>query len=217
MLARVDERENLPGPIVLWIVGEPGVGKTTLARKILLDYGPPNAVVRRPKWTVFGWYAKSEAAAVGTWEGRPFDGGDTVPIGDIKPALTYYADHLADDLPLVVFDGDKFANANAVEYVRATAPGSQLVCLHLVGPEDAAAGRLARSQVTGKTQDDTWVRGRRTKSARFAEGFPGLVLTYTREEIATAAGFPTTWCGGCLALSEDGGDHDCVYVDANPV
>jgi hypothetical protein len=164
---------NVEVPIVLWIVGEPGIGKTCLARRILLEYGPPNAEVRKPKWTIFGWYARTDAVAVGTWRGDAFDGGDTVPIGDIKPALAHWAEHFAGGRapasPLVLFDGDKFANANAVYFVE-----------------------------------------RRTKSARFAQEFPGLVVTLTREEIATLAGFPTTWCVGCLELSEDGADHDCI-------
>ena len=134
--------------------------------------------------------AVTTAAAVGTWRGDPFDGGDTVPIGDIKPALAYYADHLV-NVPLVLFDGDKFANANAVLYVAACtdinhktgATSPRLVCIHLVGEAEAAAGRAKRSETTGKTQNETWVRGRRTKSARFAESFPGLVLTLTHEDL----------------------------------
>lgn len=195
--------------IVLWIVGEPGVGKTTAARKILADYGRPKIEHARPKWTEFtnGLFCGSHdeangdpklaitsAAAVGTWRGDPFDGGDTVPIGDIKPALAYYADHFV-NVPLVLFDGDKFANANAVEYVRACsdinyktgAVSPQLVCLHLVGPEEAAEGRAKRSETTGKVQNAAWVTGRRTKSARFAKDFPGLVVTVSREDLRALA------------------------------
>jgi hypothetical protein len=178
-------------PVVLWIVGEPGCGKTTLPRRLIADVRSVKTLEHlRPKWTAFiGSDAGLAAAAVGTWRGDAFDGGDTVPISDIKPALAYWAEHFA-GAPLSVFDGDKFANENATEFVRKAlglhyeeAEG-RMVCIHLVGAEDAAAGRLARSALTGKTQDPTWVKGRRTKSARFAEKFPGLVLRVSRKDLA---------------------------------
>jgi len=157
---------------VIWIVGEPGVGKTTHARRLLSEYGPVTNTVTNPKWTEFGL----DAAAVGHWTGGTFDGGDTVPIGQIKPALLYYAEHYS-RRPLVIFDGDKFANLNAVRSV-AENTSARLVCVHLIGEEAAAGGRELR----GSKQNIAWVKGRRTKARNFAAAFDqyGTVMEIPR-------------------------------------
>lgn len=174
---------------VLWVVGEPGIGKTTFCRKLLASHGTRARVLEEngTKWTFFG----EHCAAVGTWEGSKFDGGDTVPPSKILPALGVYRDHLLGS-KLVLFDGDKFANANAVRFVYSVislksalfAESSRLVCVHLVGPASAASGRAQRVAAGAKPQNESWVRGRATKSARFADAFGpfGDIITINRDE-----------------------------------
>lgn len=187
----------------LWVVGEPGVGKTTFCRKLFESYGPELVRVDRPKWTTFG-PSKAAAepgvvcAAVGHWNGHTFDGGDSVPPSDIKPALDFYAKWFT-GYKLAVFDGDKFANGNAVASVRETLERKtaeaiaisgmpyRLVCLHFVGERSAVEGRCAR----GSVQSASWVKGRRTKSARFAERFGrefGAVIVIDRDNPQSNAG-----------------------------
>ena len=170
-------------PAVLWVVGEPGVGKTTFCRKLLASYGPAGACA--DNWTQFG----ADCAAVGSWTGAKFDGGDTVPPSRILPALNVYArEHLGRSL--VLFDGDKFASRTAVDFVRHTVRtnmvGRRLVCLHIVGPSSAASGRAMRVAAGAKPQNESWVRGRATKSSRFAERFAavgaGEVITIDRDK-----------------------------------
>lgn len=186
----------------LWVVGEPGIGKTTFCRKLFASYGPELARITRPKWTTFGpprgtmgsiahIEPRDVCAAVGHWNGHTFDGGDSVPPSDIKPAIEFYAKWFT-GYKLVVFDGDKFANGNAVQAVRAcleketaeaiavTGRPYQFVCLHFVGERSAVEGRCAR----GSIQSASWVKGRRTKSARFAERFGrefGTVIVIDRD------------------------------------
>ncbi len=145
---------------VLWIVGEPGIGKTTLAR-VLIDrltnsQERSSIEILRPKWTLF---AESVAAA-GHWRGDKFDGADTLPISDIKPAMEYWKEHLSSYL-LTLLDGDKLSNAGAVAFVRPIA--KRTLCVLLYDEETATKRRIQR----GTTQNATWVKGRRTKAERF--------------------------------------------------
>lgn len=151
---------------VLWIVGEPGVGKTTVARALLESYGPKLTELRSPKFTRFGPPMIDTVAAAGWWRGMPFDGADTLGISEIKSALAYWRDQLT-ELPLAVFDGDKLASASAVECVRAA--GARMVCFLLADELGASARRLQR----GTHQNSIWVKGRRTKARNFYESFPG--------------------------------------------
>jgi len=170
---------------VVWVVGEPGIGKTTFCRKLLASHGEAGPCV--DSWTTFG----DECAAVGSWTGSKFDGGDTVPPSKILPALLVWRERLI-SRKLVLFDGDKFANANAMKLVAASqclkghafAEASRLVCVFLVGPASAAAGRAARVAAGAKPQNESWVKGRATKSARFAFAFEafGDVVAINRDK-----------------------------------
>lgn len=148
---------------VLWIVGEPGVGKTTVIRPFLegaLTY------IARPKWTIVGGLSGSICAA-GHYRGEPFDGADTLPIGDIKLALAYWEECLR-DRALTILDGDKLSTASALARVREA--GAEVRCVHLMASEEMV---LARRAARGTKQDPTWVKGRKTKAMRFASMFRG--------------------------------------------
>lgn len=162
-------------PTILWIVGEPGVGKTTLSRRLILSIGgEPLSERASPKFTFY-----ERMAAAGWWRGDKFDGADTLAISQIKPALAVTSAMLRlGDTPLVLLDGDKLSSGKAVEFLRGECPAVRLVCVALdAKPETAAARRAQR----GTKQDPTWVAGRRTKAANFAARFPGEVLRISAE------------------------------------
>ncbi len=150
---------------ILWIVGEPGVGKTTLARAYLATHGSALWEHQSPKWTGFG-RLNSTAAGAGWWRGTAFDGTDTLAISQIKPAMQYWAEQLL-GVQVAVLDGDKLSNAGAVEV--AIRQDTRLVCCFIGGPEEAEKRRFAR----GTIQNPKWVKGRQTKAFRFFESFLG--------------------------------------------
>jgi hypothetical protein len=145
----------------LWIVGEPGLGKTTLARR-LLPAEPQ--LVAKPKWTT-----GPGIALAGHYTGATFDGADTVGYSGVSAALDFWEGYLRPRVDLTVFDGDRFSYPGALERVRAA--GAECLCFLLYAPPEVGAERRA---ARGSAQNASWVRGRATKSERFAD-HPGLV------------------------------------------
>lgn len=140
----------------LWIVGPPGVGKTTLARQIL---GTVHALVPRPKLTL-----AAQWVAAGHYSGATFDGADTVPYNGAAQVLDLWTERFF-NLPLLL-DGDRFSNAACVGRVRRA--GARTVCLLLDATDEVLAHRRA---LRGSHQDPIWLAGRATKARRFFQLF----------------------------------------------
>lgn len=142
--------------VVLWIVGPPGVGKTTLVRALI---GPLERIdlhlVGTPKWTVGDGFC-----AAGHYTGQTFDGADTVPYNGVQTALKYWDDHLSGK-ELTIFDGDRFSHKSVVERFKGKAARA---CLLLKA--DAKSLELRRA-ARGSKQNASWVKGRETKSFNF--------------------------------------------------
>lgn len=155
--------------MALWVVGPPGVGKTTLV-KLMLGF-PSVGTIPKPKWTVA---IQRGRCAAGWYVGDKFDGADTVPYNGAKEALDFWAQTLLGqpDIDLTVFDGDRFSNAGALEAVEKAmlAAGEPFLCacLHVTASGERLAERRASR---GSNQNPTWMLGRATKAARFADLF----------------------------------------------
>lgn len=150
---------------ILWVVGEPGVGKTTLVKGLLESN---STIVSKPKWTV-----GPTVCAGGHYTGATFDGADTVPYNGVGKALDFWSEFLAQRCTLTIFDGDRFSNAKVVRYfdnrnVLLSCPPTVLRCVLLFADEEEVHRRRLRR---GSNQNPSWVKGRKTKSARFAETF----------------------------------------------
>jgi hypothetical protein len=150
--------------MVLFIVGEPGVGKTTLVRRILES---DSYLIQKPKWTV-----GPTVCAAGHYNGGAFDGADTVPYNGVQEALTFWSAELKNQL-LTIFDGDRFSNAGTVTALKTGVPELDVRCALLAADPDVSAARRARR---GSHQNVAWVKGRRTKALRFAKTFDKLLV-----------------------------------------
>jgi len=172
-----------PRPKAIWIVGEPGVGKTTLVRAIVGDV--PLELVPNQKWTI-----ARDFVLAGHYTGGTFDGGDTVSH-DVGPTLTYWEANLL-WRPYTIFDGDRFSDMN--KKTRIDESADPYVVL-LLAPEEVVE---ARRKQRGSNQNATWLKGRKTKSAKFANYFPTerrLVLD-AQESVASLAAKVNSWIRG---------------------
>lgn len=149
----------------LFVVGPPGVGKTSMVRELfkMLDPFGAASMTMKPKWTV----SQGIYAAAGHYTGGTFDGADTVPYTGAMQALDFLEENLKKWKPkLVLFDGDRFSYSTALERVKGLIPDTRVAHLQAT-PEMLAARRLER----GSKQNPTWLAGRETKARRFVEGF----------------------------------------------
>jgi GTPase SAR1 family protein len=113
--------------VVLWVVGPPGAGKTSLVRALMdhLDPGQTRYLVDKPKWTV----APGLFAAAGHYTGSTFDGADTVPYNGVAAALSSWADGSAFGTPcgptppLTILDGDRFSHETAARFFDRSSVG----------------------------------------------------------------------------------------------
>jgi hypothetical protein len=144
---------------VLWIVGEPGLGKTTLVRRLL----PAKASLHgSPKWTVAG-----RLAAAGHYSGHVFDGADRVPYNGVEDALAFWGANLS-STDLTLFDGDRFSHAGVRGWFHENVFNQRQLCVLVAA--DAHVG-MERRAARGSNQAPTWVKGRVTKARRFWETF----------------------------------------------
>lgn len=166
--------------IVLFVIGEPGIGKTTAIRAMvpMLAADSPIAPheIEKPKWTI-----ASSVALAGHYRGATFDGADTIPYTGARAALDYWAANLQ-DVKLTILDGDRFSTQPSLDYVRASGALVLGAYLHASDPDVAEARRVWR----GSNQDPTWLKGRVTKARNFAEKVGAQMIDATRSSASVA-------------------------------
>lgn len=160
---------------VLFLVGPPGVGKTTLARA-LLERTDPNLhryTSTRPKWTIVPGLVVPRLVLAGHYVGGKFDGADTVPYNGVGEAIEDWGKKFALS-PLTVLDGDRFSHEKAM--VAFVSLGARAKVALLDGPDTLL---FERRHKRGATQNAAWLKGRETKCRKFAKLDGALFLDAT--------------------------------------
>ena len=135
--------------IMLYLVGEPGAGKTTILREALAGCEPdafdrPVPHRRYPGGLVY----------IGRERGT-FSGTDALHMA-IQPDVVKWLRVL--DAPAVVAEGDRLGNGR---FIRAARDEGWAVTLAMITAPDEVI--IARRAERGSNQNPTWLAGRRTK------------------------------------------------------
>jgi hypothetical protein len=156
---------------LVYVIGEPGAGKTTMVdatlapwTRIPVEVPVPHELLRHPADLL----CRTFGVHLGRRRPGGFGGTDALSMS-IQPAVLAWL--ATSPAPLVLAEGDRLANPSFFDAVRAQGHHLDLVLL-AVTPGAAAARRRAR----GGHQDPGWVQGRVTKVRRLADRYHHHVL-----------------------------------------
>jgi DNA polymerase III delta prime subunit len=151
---------------VLFVVGPPGVGKTSAMLALL---GEDYSIFSHPENGAIKWTMACPWAFVGHYGTGTFDGSDTVPYNGAEPCLNHWRDKILahPDFKYTVLDGDRFSNTKALKFLESF-EDVKVICFYLSASDDVLQGRRDER---GSDQDPTWLAGRATKARRFADRF----------------------------------------------
>jgi hypothetical protein len=151
----------------IFVVGPPGVGKTSAVREIL---GADYTNFTHPETSKVKWCLQKEGpwAFAGHYGVGTFDGGDTVPNDGWLPCVEHWEWEILSNpqYRFTLFDGDRFSHANCQQFLEDR--GVRVLCAHLTASDEAME---ARRRERGSDQNPTWLKGRVSKARNFANRF----------------------------------------------
>jgi hypothetical protein len=170
-------------PTLIYLSGEPGVGKSSLMAELTRDWSAvaipatPDAPARVAYFTAerppptepSPWWERPELRAVELGKRRAaFSGTDALPQTVINVAELYLQSGRAErETGLLLAEGARLANKRFLQ--AAIESGWRLIFVHLANAAAAGERRRARAAELGKPEQHvSWVLGRRTAAANLA-------------------------------------------------
>lgn len=153
-----------------YLIGEPGVGKTTLLGAI--TDGLPGIAARRP-------FARTiyDCGVVQLGEDRPVFGGTDTLSMSVQPKVVEWA--AMPDYPDIVGEGDRLANGKFFQAMKDLGYDLRIVLVR-ADPELIAERRLERAaDHSMRPQDAVWLQGRQTKVR-------GLASAWATDQVDTS-------------------------------
>lgn len=175
--------KRIDGRGAVGLVGEPGIGKTTMMRNIMEQLSILGAfTLCRYGCLSFHRHGATSSAILGTYAGGMFDGTDRLSIGIYKEApvvLRMMRDEVG--IKTLLWEGDKLARDRWLE--ACSSAGYAVNIVNLIAEPGTAQ---ERRQQRGTKQDETWVKGRRTLCDRLAERHDALECDAASDDALTA-------------------------------
>lgn len=151
-------------PLLVYLFGEPGAGKSTLTRDAIGGIMKTGFRQRKPfAHTIFP-FAGGMTAYLGEDDGKGlFPGTDRLSMGAQPLAIKFLRDAA---IRTVIAEGDRLATVSFFEAALQT--GHKILAVHVVSSQ-ADRRRKKRATQAGKKQNETWVKGRISKVEKLAE------------------------------------------------
>lgn len=157
----------MPKKTLVYIVGEPGIGKSTTVAKVVANY---NKVENYSAPIPHLVYADQDGIFTLAQLGKNrdnFSGTDALPMNIIESAAEFFKQY---PYPKILAEGARLANKRFLQI--ALDAGYKVVLVALEGETEALERRLAR----GSKQSESWIKGRRSASRNLADNPPNNVL-----------------------------------------
>lgn len=145
---------------MLYVMGEPGVGKSTLMDELVRDAKPREQRLEPIPHMVYLANTDRPVVELGKRTAQ-FPGTDALSMGIGPKAIDFVCRSRPE---LLLAEGDRLAYTSF--FSAALAAGYGILVAYLFAPEWADKNRRHRADQLGRPpQDERWVRGRRTKLA----------------------------------------------------
>lgn len=157
----------MPKKTLIYIVGEPGIGKSTTVEALVAPY---NKVENYSASIPHLVYADKDGVFTLAQLGKNrenFSGTDALPMNIIESATKFFTEY---SYPRILAEGARLANKRFLQI--ALDAGYKVVLVALEGQTVAEERRQAR----GSKQAESWVKGRRSASRNLADNPPNNVL-----------------------------------------
>lgn len=152
----------MPDRKLLYIIGAPGVGKTTVVRKLLRKV---KGEYQREPYVYFTSYGNG-CIQLG-YDRENFGGTDTLGMAVQKHLQEWL---LGCDYTHILAEGDRLANKKFFDWCLESGFTLKIVCLEV--SDSVAQKRLdARNAKIGKTQNARWIKTRRSKIDNLKQQF----------------------------------------------
>lgn len=144
---------------ILYIIGEPGSGKSTLVAAMTRGLSPVERAVPYVAWLEYS----PKVAQLGRVR-EDFSGTDALSMAAQNHVIDWLAGE--SDFPIpryIVAEGDRLANAKFFRAVEEQ--GHKLKVIALVPPDDVLERRRhKRNKQLGRAQNERWLKTRKTKT-----------------------------------------------------
>ncbi len=156
----------------IYLIGAPGSGKTTLTKELQKNWAKVNMYDKPFKYQEYESPNLGKVLSLG-WDRPHFSGTDTLGNTVITQMPQFY-EYAEQDGAAIYGEGDRLASRTFFDLAKRH--GSLYLFYLNTDEQTAAARREARSAETGKTQNQSWARGRATKHRNLAEQYGAVSL-----------------------------------------
>ena len=157
---------------IVYYIGEPGTGKTTLMREKLEEFrvSETDEFVKEGLVT-YHKFAKQKVIVLGRYDDGVFAGTDTWSKG-VGPKFREWLLSACEEFPdwTIYGEGERLSNGPNMD-AMFDVEGMSLICLK-VSEEELERRRRARNN----TQNESWMKGMRTRIANLCSKYPHEVV-----------------------------------------